>query len=236
MPGSFGLFSSLAMESGGFQKWVSTSLENATATFESLAWRVGCGGGGRGSPATRRCLEAADARALVWASQGSPQWPMPVQDSLDACIWAPVVDGVELVAPPLDLARRDALAPNVSLLLGTNRDEGMSFVGYARTGAAAKIPEDLDEEGWLAWLRANFGDAAAELLNDLYHAPRRRGDDVASARGTPPPRPPAQVPVNATDHDPDDGTYASYNVALEYVVGDYMMNCPNRRVLFRRPT
>ena len=51
--------------------------------------------------------------------------------------WSPVIDGVELSLPPMELAAAGQLAPGVHVLLGTNRDEGTMFV---------RLPTDARED------------------------------------------------------------------------------------------
>lgn len=63
---------------------------------------------------------------------GSPKYAMPFADRIDKSLWAPVIDGVEMVGIPAELLRLGKQAP-VPILLGTNRDEGSTFT-YNQSG------------------------------------------------------------------------------------------------------
>ena len=82
----------------------------------------------------------------------------------DGCNFAPVVDGVELTAFPLELARR---GPRWSgpLLQSTAFDDGAGFqyTPSGRGGGAAATEDDLRTY----WSRM-FGDANVEPLLQLY--------------------------------------------------------------------
>ena len=70
-----------------------------------------------------RCLELANATTLVSLTEYVPR-----DDDFATDGWAPVVDGVDLVAPILDSIASGSIAPGVDALIGSNMDEGTIFM------------------------------------------------------------------------------------------------------------
>ena len=118
------------MESGPFADWSAQGLDIATARTEELAARVGCNATALDAAALKACLRAVNASAIEAAGHDLP-------DSDRLCEWSPVIDGVELTAPPQKLAAAGKLKKGVPTLLGTNRDEGTEFVHFPLNGSQA---------------------------------------------------------------------------------------------------
>jgi carboxylesterase type B len=118
-PRSWGMFTRAGMESGPIATWTSQSLTDASAKFDMIAQRLGCGGPSAPSAAVQRCLRAVPAANLT-ADHGLP----PSAAGRGILLWSPVVDGVELSAPTVELASAGKLAPHVPVLVGSNADEG----------------------------------------------------------------------------------------------------------------
>ena len=57
--------------------------------------------------------------------------------SSDASLWGPVVDGVQLLGKPAQLAQDGKIASLVPTLLGSNHDEGTIFLPCQHSGANA---------------------------------------------------------------------------------------------------
>jgi carboxylesterase type B len=97
---------------------------------------------------TLLCRESCAERTLVWAS--IQKWltlsagcaclrvsidgnatgrSLPHPEAINATQWGPVVDGTLLSAAPVELLRRGPLPmPTVPVLLGSNADEGSTFL------------------------------------------------------------------------------------------------------------
>lgn len=159
-PRSWGLFSRAGMESGPFADWSSVTLAVAESRTAALARDVGCSNASRALLAG--CLRNVSATSILAAQHGLPAIP-----PTDALSWAPVVDGVELRDTVRSLGARGQIAPNVSVLLGTNRDEGTEFNRLPTSVNATALA------AYLATVAPDFGGAngTAAILAQ-YAAPR----------------------------------------------------------------
>ena len=116
---SWGLFSRAGMESGPIAYWVTTTVELATKAFDTMAANLKCNAT---SGSVVACMRSASAVDVLEASDKVGALPPTL-----LLKWSPVIDGVEIKEAPWVLAARGQLAPNVSVLLGTNQDEGTLF-------------------------------------------------------------------------------------------------------------
>lgn len=77
---------------------------------------------------------------------------VPLQPGSFSTQWGPVVDGVELLGLPMDLAAKGEIASLVPTLLGTNHDEGSMFVPCSHTGSNACTESYVrGQHGCVAW-------------------------------------------------------------------------------------
>ena len=121
-PGSAGLFHAVLSESG-----FPTAIPQATALelADKYASYAGCAGGSAASILT--CLRAASLANLTKA--GDLAVPTDGKDPFTNPAWGATVDGVEIMDDPLKLVEQRRFSnPNVSLLAGTNTNEGSVFV------------------------------------------------------------------------------------------------------------
>lgn len=158
-PASMNYYKRAAAQSGAFAEWIANPGQWAQAQYDKLLSITGC--------KDPSCLRALDADALKKAGPEAGYVPSPVPlegfPSQLRCVWAPVVDGVELKAHPATLARQGQHA-NVPFLLGTNRDEGASFMGgrTPRKATAADLQKYLTQD---LQLNQTVAGAALKLYN-----------------------------------------------------------------------
>eukprot|EP00935_MAST-01C_sp_MAST-1C-sp1_P000706 g706.t1 len=120
-PRSFPYYSRAAMESGPFADWSAQTMAGAEVRILALAANAGCPS--HTSSMAARCLRGKSAAEIIEAQDKG------VTSGDAFCTWGPVIDGVELTASPVELARSGKFNKGVPVLLGTNRDEGSAFVG-----------------------------------------------------------------------------------------------------------
>ena len=78
-----------------------------------------------------------------------------------SCPWAPLIDGVELMAHPLILAKECKTNPaTISIMHGNNRDEAEMFT--------AKLPIALNASGFNAYLGSVYGAENTANVTALY--------------------------------------------------------------------
>lgn len=203
---SWGLFQGAISQSGGFQRWVAKPLSEAEKNYAAVTKALGCGSG----PAAVDCLVGKTAAELLAQSESVR---LPSTDGWDSCQWSPVIDGVELKEHPMDLLKSGRVAPGIKMILGANKDEGTSFLGYVKFGEDPLTPQyDMDQEAFRNWTANAFGRNFSQPLLALY--------PVASG--------PAEPETSAGDSG-DLEVYKDYYTAAVDVISDYMMWCPNRR-------
>jgi len=168
MKKSWPYFRNAAMQSGGFQEWVTKSVAQAGSNFEAFAARMGCTGT---EAVVRDCLVAAPVKKIVDVSTDGVY---PHDDSWTACRWAPTIDGVELDAHPMVILKDGKVHPNASLILGTNADEGTDFIGYNKTGSLLHdLPHNLSKASFGKWAEKIWGAEAPASLEALYPVPQQ---------------------------------------------------------------
>ena len=149
-PNSFGLYSSVILESGSFSQWNSQPLSNAQPTYDALLTASGC--------SSVACLLSLDEKTLFGLSLTLPQNP---NSFYSATGFTPVVDGVELVTHPwLALDGNNDLNTEVNILHGSNTDEGSMFVTVPENATYDDVHE--------FWVGGKFTDDEIATLNGLY--------------------------------------------------------------------
>jgi para-nitrobenzyl esterase len=145
MPGSRGLFARAIMQSGACADPLYFGPREAEAQGARLAAMLGC--------ADLACLRGKDAEAVVRALPVKRAFVLP-----PGVWWAPVVDGTELPAVPLE-ALRAGRGANVPLIIGWNRDEGVLHTVRFET----VTPAEAD-----SFVRDSFGEPAVESVAKRY--------------------------------------------------------------------
>eukprot|EP00656_Telonema_subtile_P005050 TRINITY_DN12295_c0_g1_i2.p1 TRINITY_DN12295_c0_g1~~TRINITY_DN12295_c0_g1_i2.p1 ORF type:complete len:649 (+),score=132.20 TRINITY_DN12295_c0_g1_i2:119-2065(+) len=160
-------------------------------------------------------LAGLPATTLLDATQF--YWPYPWPDTDVQSMFAPCIDGVELSQHPSALAAAGALPADVSIILGSNRDEGTDFVcdtNYShRRGhySGASLPRSLTKAQFQDWSMGNFGGVVGRMLiNESLYSITCNLD-------------PAEYELCPI------GTYPSWWWAASRATGDSMMTCPSRR-------
>lgn len=125
MPGGWGLFNRVLMESGAFAQWNTMSMAQAQGNYDAMLKLSGCAGKGADEV---QCLVDLPVEMLVdtIGDQDRSNGP-PVQNGFWNCEWSPTVDGVELTGMPMELLEKGHLPPGVNIAFGSNKDEGTSF-------------------------------------------------------------------------------------------------------------
>ena len=208
---SWGLFQGAISQSGGFQRWVTKPLAEAEKNYAAVVKALSCGTGA----AAVDCLVNKTAAELLAQSEAKR---LPSTDGWDSCQWSPVIDGVELTKHPMDLLKSGDVAPGIKLILGTNKDEGTSFLGYLQHGTDPLSPEyTMDKAAFLKWVENAFAANYTAPLVALYPVKASlNADDTAGPR--------AALPPSLHNE-----TYKDYYTAVTNIISDYMMWCPNRR-------
>ena len=149
-PGSWPYFGRVIMESGSClqgqkgprQPPAPYSIEGATKQMSNLLQALHC--------KTLACLQATSVSDLITA-----------QNSLDAAYslgWSPVVDGTIIPADPLTLAASGRMAPDVTIMLGMNTNEGTMF----------SLPWNATDFDYRAILDVEFGTAVGAQIYAQY--------------------------------------------------------------------
>lgn len=176
LPSSFGLFHRAAINSGAFNSWTNKTTAQAQATFDQLSKNLGCSRGGQSESQSAKsiidCMASKDALTLVRSTdpyygngtacmyQTCPKLDsLPNGESLTATLFAPVTEYEILPVAPIAQLESGQLAPNVPVLLGTNRDEGSLFCDVVIT----------DSDEFDAWAERNFGADVAVQLPQIYN-------------------------------------------------------------------
>lgn len=139
---------------------------------------------------------------------------LPFEDTWDSSEWAPVVDGVELPMPPPKAIESGHVLANVTIMLGSNADEGNEFIATTRN-MTIKMRQNLSMPEFDSWLQANFlqqvfnnNSTALQQVHKLYPVAQFPNDTRAFKRG----------PLFSTPYD-----------AAVHLLGDYWATCNQRR-------
>lgn len=157
-PVSRGLFDRAIMQSGHASFRLNTAAE-AEIQGDAFAAALGC----TDRATVMACLrsktqnEVLTALPLAGLTGGFQQF----SETPGRVLWGPVIDGLELPDQPRELNRR-GLFSRVPVLLGTNRDDGWTFVDRS-------FPAGLDALQYERAVRTEFGMDADAILR-LYPA------------------------------------------------------------------
>ena len=169
MKRSFGLFRAAITESGGFSQWVAKELPRAQANYEWVMSNLGL------APDDVDTLVSLPAKKILTAAQYyNPGCPWP--DTMVQSQFAPVIDGVELTAQPSVLAAAGKVAPGVSVIFGSNRDEGTMFVSnnfYSNQSghySGADLPRSLTHSQFVNNAYGSWGAIVGRMMTekDMY--------------------------------------------------------------------
>ena len=159
---SKGLFQRAGLNSGAFEDWGYKPLKEATAVFAAVAKALNCSDPVAGTAACLRRQSTLDLMRLADRTQGA----LPYDDLWGRSQWAPVVDGVELTASPLQLLKDGAVPPSLPVLMGTNKDDGTEFIASSDTMIGG-LARNTTAAGFRAWVRRNFRAQEAAVMQ-LY--------------------------------------------------------------------
>lgn len=138
MPNSFGLFHSVAMESGSFSLWESQPFEDAQNQYNQLLEVTHCQLKPTGSAlANTTHWEAEEACLLGVPGPLLSMQSMKLTFKRTHCKFAPTVDNVELTNLPSILVRKGEFNQGVNVMQGFNKDEGTMDV--AKIGVKPEI-------------------------------------------------------------------------------------------------
>lgn len=161
-PRSAGLFSKAIMQSGAFDNY--TVQKTPEANFATFASAAGCSVTKAGADAALACLRRRPLRSLF----GDEASLLPALAAASAAGWPmPVVDGVELAAPPEVLAARGEVNQVAGVLLGTNLNEGRLLMPLQMPVPGAPATSRLE---FIEWLRSQFSPAIVEEVLIRYPA------------------------------------------------------------------
>lgn len=179
-PASWPLLTRAAAESGAFADWVALAHGTAEANLATVAQRVRCDSGS--ALRLRGIRHKRDRVTLSELDESAGRDSSYMPDDMVSClmrtdsaallaagadlVWAPTVDGAELAQHPAVQLAQGQVA-RVPFLLGTNRDEGASFIGPMPHAPNATTEGDF--RLGLA-MRYNLSASDLNLLSDLYNA------------------------------------------------------------------
>lgn len=183
---SWPYFQQAAGESGMFAPWNAKPLRAAQGIFQAVAASLGC--------ATEvdpvRCLEETPAQKLT-AAGNIGLFAHANPNSMTMTIFAPVIDGVDVLGHPWARAQAGQHF-NGPLLLGTTRDEGASFCGTAHNLSRAQFetfarqvyPEATRDETGMATVLRLYRDArpagngGGEAMSQWFWASAKLTGDI----------------------------------------------------------
>lgn len=162
MPKSKGLYRAAVLESGSFTTWSAHPLVHAEKIFARSLLLTGC--------ANVECLVGLDVHTLLTTtgsiSFDDEKTPMgeysntSLSEGPFSCPWAPLIDGVELSAHPLVLAKNGHVDAKATILHGTNLDEAEMFTN--------SLSQMLAGPDYTNYMTATYGAANASVVSKLY--------------------------------------------------------------------
>lgn len=189
MTRSQGLFSAVVLESGGFASWIAQNMTNAQKVYENVLHESAC--------VDLSCLRALSTNALYNVSQVID----PVVNILPTA-FIPAVDFVELFTHPW-VGLSSGNVTDVPILLGTNSDEGVSYLPDAAPTAMTEF------EFFYLMIRVfDFGNYRNEI-EELYLTNVTYPEQYDSAGVL----------------------YSNYWWASQRFIGDYFFSCPAQYAL-----
>ena len=157
-PASSSLIRAAIIQSNPFHAFFRTPVENKAFT-RSFLKHLGCPESV--SPSNTSCLTAPSASRVLAAQQADHAPPTPLSLSEMVLSWQPVIDGVIVINQTLDLFAAGQVSKDIPVVIGTVRDELVSFVWGA---VHVPLPVPLYHE----LLKITFGHDLAERLIDMY--------------------------------------------------------------------
>ena len=145
-PRSKGLFSRAIIESGPpCANWTSKSWETSVSDAKLVSSNLGC------AEDDTFCLRSQNASAVLHAGKS-------VKHPVKGVTWSPVIDGVELSDSITNMLRK-GLAHDVPVLIGSNKNEGTTFVSN----------EDMTPQQYVEYAHGRFGEEIGELVLKEYN-------------------------------------------------------------------
>jgi len=210
MPKSFGLFQRAITESGGFSQWNVKEMPRAQDNYNWVMGNL------KLKPNEVDRLVGLPAHEILNAAQyWMPGCPWP--DTMVQSQFAPTIDGVEITDHPSTLSAGGHVAPGVSVIFGSNRDEGTMFVSdnnYTHKQghySGANLPRDLNENQFYDFTYGSWGAIVGRMMESQLVYPLSCHRD------------PLEYELC------DIGTYNTWWWAATRACGDFMMTCTARR-------
>lgn len=235
-PLSFGLYHAATIESGAFNPWAHKTLDTALTNGFVLAERVGCAhkiaNKTHKHPAkweiNTTCLVMMPASKLLpFSDDGNTPAVLPYGDTIDKCTWSAVIDGKELVDKPFNLLKAGKVAPHVSVLMGSNRDDGSTFVFQQHgVGDSQRTREsiydlalgrDLTHPQFSNWLNLLFGKNVSAHIASLYPV-----ENCTKAKNK-------TVTCSKENRGVGLQSISNYWWAAANIIGDWLLTCPTQR-------
>jgi para-nitrobenzyl esterase len=202
MPESAGLYHAVAIDSGAFNQWAYRSWDDAIDIWDNITKALGCDAWAEPldcmlTKPTKELLTVSDA---YYGNMTGRSLPHP--EAINGTQWGPVVDGVLLPQSPMELLYegQDLPNPKVPILMGSNSDEGTTFLSQSMASSS-----ELE-----AWCNTTFGPTVGKTVSDYYGK-----IGLAGAFGEITPRNPSSAREVWDD-------------AAQAVIGDFVMWCPAR--------
>ena len=163
-PASSSLLRAAIIQSNPFHAYFRTPQENKAFT-RSFLKHLGCADSL--SPSNTSCLITPSASRVLAAQQADHAPPVPLSLSEMVLSWQPVIDGVIVTNQTLDLFAAGQMRNDVPVVIGTVRDELVSFVwGAVHVPLPVPVYHEL--------LKIAFGHELAQRLIEMY--PTEAGD------------------------------------------------------------
>ena len=157
-PASSQLFHAAIIQSNPFHAFFRSPQENKAFT-RSFLKHLGCPDSL--SPSNMSCLTAPSAASVLAAQLADHAPPLPLSLSEMVLSWQPVIDGVVVTNQTLDLLALGQIHTDIPVVIGTVRDELVSFVW-----GAVRFP--LPSAAYHELLKVVFGHAFAQRLIEMY--------------------------------------------------------------------
>ncbi|CAE7560468.1 cryS, partial [Symbiodinium microadriaticum] len=152
MKKSWGLFTSVIMESGAFSDWSAQNMSFAETYYDQFKDIMDCD--------DLQCLLRKDATDVFAASESMKSLLPQVYGSP----WAPVVDGVELTSHPWHALENGDIC-DVPILQGTNTDEGSLFTYMPKDATAAQLYKYWE---WCGYSAEEISSLESLYLTQVY--------------------------------------------------------------------
>ena len=162
MPESAGLFHAVAIDSGAFNQWTYKSWSDALDVYNNVSRAMGCDETGNETA----CILSKSTWALLNVSDAyygnATGENLPHKEAINNTQWGPVVDGVLLTAPPIQMLHEGKVqgGPKVPILMGSNSDEGTTFL----------TDSIYDEDSLRDWCNRTFGNTTGVQVAAHYIA------------------------------------------------------------------